>query len=78
MSDLFTEVLQNYLNDEEWKQNVEIFVSANCLAFENIRDHTHGEALLKIFDVTLFLPFYRQMMAADSTLNSSTQTNLML
>lgn len=50
MSDVYLEVLQNYLNGSEWRQSVEMFVSSNCKYFHNITDLDHQQyALWKTF-----------------------------
>ena len=43
MSDIFADVLLNYLTEAEWGENVEVFVSSNCPAFKNVVDHNHGK-----------------------------------
>jgi hypothetical protein len=42
MHQLYIEALQNYLNGHEWQENIEVFVTANCRSFSNIKDFTHG------------------------------------
>lgn len=42
MSSTYLKVLQNYLKEDEWRENVEVFVSANCNNFETIEEYSHG------------------------------------
>lgn len=41
MHELYIEALQNYLNGHEWQENIEVFVTANCRCFSNVKDFTH-------------------------------------
>jgi len=43
MSDMYLEVLQNYLNGSEWRQSVEMFVASNCKYFQNIGEMDHQQ-----------------------------------
>jgi hypothetical protein len=43
MSDVYLEALQNYLNGREWRESIEMFVSANCSLYADIQDMNHKQ-----------------------------------
>lgn len=62
MSEVYIDLLHSYLNDNEWKKNIETFVESNCSSFKNINEYNHEhydiwknfkEIVEQILDMTL-------------------------